>query len=82
MIEDKRILWLVASGVTELTVLMDGDAAGIEAAKKVAGEAAERFPVRRISLPHGLQPDQAIAQASQSGERPDWLVRLPRFPAE
>lgn len=71
---------LDAIGVTHLKVLMDGDAAGLEAGKKLAADAAERFYVRRIVLPKGRQPDDAIAEAVQSGHRPDWLEALCDFP--
>lgn len=80
-ISPEQLDLLEAAGVQEITVLMDGDAAGIEASKKVAGEAAERFFVRRTTLPHGMSPDDALIAARQSGHPPDWLGRLPRFPA-
>lgn len=76
----EQLALLANFGITHLKVLMDGDAAGLEAGRKLAAEATERFYVRRVVLPKGRQPDEAIAEAVQSGHRPDWLEVLYHSP--
>jgi DNA primase len=58
-ISDEQVALLVehCPALRFVTVLMDGDKAGREAAERVAGKLAWHWPVRIGALPEGMQPD-------------------------
>lgn len=53
---------LLQSGVRMLTLLLDGDGPGRAATEQLLPQLAERFFVRKVSLPDGAEPDTVPEQ--------------------
>ena len=56
-ISDEQVSLLVAAGIKRVTVLMDGDSAGVDAAERVVPPLARSIWVRTAVLPEGEDPE-------------------------
>lgn len=66
VLSDRQEKLLQESGLERVTLMLDGDKAGREAAEKILPRLARHFPVRVVELPEGTQPDTVDDATLQS----------------